>query len=228
MQNVGFRVIKNFKRIEKDILNKVKKIPVSIIGDASNRTASISSEIKSINNKKILGTAYTVRTQAGDNLLFYYAIDQAKEGDVIVVDGSGYKERALCGDIMAKYAQARKLAGFIIYGGIRDKKELEEIDFPIYACATTPNGPYKNGPGEINIPVNIGGRVVKPGDIIYGDETGIVIINPEDIETVLKKSEEIVINENKMLEDIKTKKRLDLTWMYKKLEENNCEFIEEV
>lgn len=69
---------------------------------------------------------------------------------------------------------------------------------------------------------------MKPGDIIYGDETGIVIINPEDIETVLKKSEEIVINENKMLEDIKTKKRLDLTWMYKKLEENNCEFIEEV
>lgn len=228
MQNVGFRIVKNFKRIEKDILNRVEKIPVSIIGDASNRTASISSEIKSINNKKILGTAYTVRTQAGDNLLFYYAIDQAKEGDVIVVDGNGYTERALCGDIMAKYAQARKLAGFIVYGGVRDKKDLEEINFPIYACATTPNGPYKNGPGEINVPVNIGGRVVKPGDIIYGDETGIVIISPEDIETILKKSEEIVIKENKMLEDIRTKKTLDLAWMYKKLEENNCEFIEEI
>lgn len=228
MENVGLKIIKNFKRPEKSLIEKFRNIQVSILDDCMNRTAAISSQIKPFNNVKLLGTAYTVRLQAGDNLLFYYAIDQAKPGDVIVIDGGGFTERALCGEIMTEYAKERGLAGFIIDGAIRDKEDLSKSNFPVYARAVTPNGPYKNGPGEINVPINIGGKVICPGDIIVGDENGVIAINPKDAEIILEKSKAIIEKENNLLLNIKENKKMNLEWVYKKLEENQCEFIEEV
>ncbi|WP_032109880.1 hypothetical protein [Necropsobacter massiliensis] len=227
MKNVGFRIIKNFTRTSSHQLEKFRDIPVSVLDDSMNRTAAISSQFFAVNDKLMLGTAYTVRVQGGDNLLFYYAIAQAKKGDVIVVDGGGFNERALCGEIMAQLAKARELAGFIIYGAIRDKKELEKIDFPVFACASTPNGPYKNGPGEINVPVNIGGRIIFPGDIIVGDESGVISIRPKDAEDVLIKAAQIAKKEQQMLAEIHTNKNLNIDWVYDKLAQSGCEFIDE-
>ena len=226
MKNTGFKIIKNFKRASKKILNEFSKIPVSVIGDSMNRTAAISSAILPINQNKFVGTAYTVRVQAGDNLLLYYAIDQAKPGDVIVVDGNGFTERALCGEIMINYAKSRGLAGIIVDGAIRDKIEISQIDFPVYARSATPNGPYKNGPGEINVPVNIGGKIIQPGDILVGDGNGIVVISPEDTKEVLEKAKKILEKEKQMLNDVLNKNQLDLGWVYKKLKDNGCEFVE--
>lgn len=227
MENTGFRIVKNFPRVSKDILEKFRDIPVSILDDSMNRTAAISSQISAVNKVRVLGSAYTVRVQGGDNLMFYYVLDQAKPGDVIVVDGGGYTERALCGEIMAEYAKVRGLVGLVVYGAIRDKKELEQMDFPVFACATTPNGPYKNGPGEINVPINIGGRVICPGDIIVGDESGLISIKPKDVNEILAKAQVIIDKEAQMLAEIRTQKKLNLDWLYSKLQETKCELIEE-
>lgn len=223
--NVGYKIIQDFERPAREVIEAFKDIPVPNIGDAMNRTAAVGSAIQPVNNAKLMGTAYTVRVPAGDNLLFYYAIDQAKPGDVIVVDGGGFTERALCGEIMVSLAIKRGIAGFVIDGAIRDKVELSEMDFPVFAKASIPNGPFKNGPGEVNVPVTIGGRIIYPGDIIIGDGNGIVSIRPEEAEDVLQKAYKIIEKEKHMIEDIQENNHLELGWMYKKLELDQCEMI---
>ena len=222
--NVGYNIIKDFKRPDKDLIDSFKDIPVPNIGDAMNRTAAISSCIRPFNKNRIMGCAYTVRAQAGDNLLIYYAIDNAKPGDVIVVDGNGFEDRALLGGIMSSYAAKRGIAGIVVDGAIRDPLDLEKLDINVFARSISPNGPYKNGPGEINVPVNIGGRIINPGDIIIGDYDGLVVINPIVALEVLEKSKQVVAKEAKMMKLIEEEGKMDLAWMYKKLENNGCEF----
>lgn len=224
--NTGYKIIKDFPRPDRSLVERFSQVPVPNIGDAMNRTAAIGAEIRPVNKAKLLGTAYTVRVQAGDNLLFYYALDNAKPGDVIVVDGAGYPDRALCGEIMAAMAKKHQLAGFVVDGAIRDWAEISEMtDFPVFARNTNPNGPYKNGPGEINVPVNIGGRIVYPGDILVGDGNGLVTIHPEEAEDVLEKAFAVMKKEAGMMQRIEETGSLDLGWMYEKLKQDGCEIV---
>lgn len=225
MNNVGYKIYQNFKRPSKELVEKFRSIPVANIGDCMNRTASLASALEPLNDSILLGTAYTLTAVGGDNLLFYYAIDNAKPGDVIVVAGGGYTERALCGEIMASYAKKRGISGFVVDGAIRDKKQLSEMDFPVYAVSSTCNGPYKNGPGCVNIPVSIGNQVIFPGDIIVGDDTGIIAIRPDDAEALYEKALKVIDKEADMMKSIEEKGTLDLSWLYRKLEEDHCQII---
>jgi RraA family protein len=128
---------------------------------------------------KLLGSALTVRTRAGDNLAIHQALELLRPGDVLVVDGGGDVSRALVGEIMKAIAEQRGAAGFVIDGAIRDAACFAVSDFPCFARAAIHRGPYKNGPGEINVPVSIGGLVIEPGDIVVGDDDGIVAFSPE-------------------------------------------------
>lgn len=126
------------------------------------------------NGGPLVGVAVTVRTRPGDNLAIHMALELVGPGDVIVVDGGGDESRALVGEIMLNIAKYRGAAGYVIDGAVRDAGALAESDFPIYARAAIHRGPYKSGPGEINVPVSIGGSVITPGDIVVGDEDGVV------------------------------------------------------
>jgi len=132
---------------------------------------------------KLVGCAFTAKTRPGDNLLMHKALDLARPGDVLVVDGGGDVTQALAGELMGMYARQRGIVGFVIDGAIRDVRWYQ--DFPCYARSNTHRGPYKDGPGEINVPVSIGGLVIAPGDVILGDEDGVVAIHPEEAERVL-------------------------------------------
>lgn len=122
----------------------------------------------------MIGTALTVRTCAGDNRAIHQALDIVKPGDVIVVDGGGEISRALVGEIMMTIAASRGAAGMVIDGAVRDAEALARSSFPCFARAAIHRGPYKNGPGEINVPVCVGGMLVTPGDIVVGDADGVV------------------------------------------------------
>ena len=114
--------------------------------------------------------------------MVHKAIDLAAPGDVIVVDAGGDLDQAIIGEIMSSWAAKRGVAGFVIDGAIRDAAALSQGDFPVYARGVTHRGPYKDGPGEINVPVSIGGMVVQPGDIIIGDADGLLAIPQADAE----------------------------------------------
>ncbi|MGP2492155.1 RraA family protein [Mesorhizobium sp. PUT5] len=120
------------------------------------------------------GRALTVRTREGDNQFIHRALDLVRPGDVIVVDGGGYEGRALIGEIMTSVAASRGAAGFVVDGAVRDSGALGKGTFPCFARSAIHLGPYKDGPGAINVPVCVGGMVVHPGDIVVGDEDGVV------------------------------------------------------
>jgi regulator of RNase E activity RraA len=120
------------------------------------------------------GPALTVRVAAGDNLVVHQALDLVRPGEVIVVDGDGETSRALIGEIMITLAQVRGAAGFVINGAVRDSSAIARSGFPCFARAAIHRGPFKNGPGEIGGKVSIGGLIVGPGDIVVGDDDGVV------------------------------------------------------
>ena len=223
----GCKIKRNFERPAKELVEAFREIPVANIDDNMGRIAAVDASIFPLNpNAKILGTAFTVNAPAGDNLLFHKALDMAQPGDVIVLANKGSLSRSLCGEIMSNYAKSRGLAGIIIDGCVRDSAALRELDFPVYAKGVTPNGPYKNGPGEMNFPVSFAGIVINPGDIIVGDADGLLVIRPEDAEELAKKAKAWHDSEEKQLEGILTKGEWVRPWVDDKLKEVGFEFVD--
>jgi RraA family protein len=167
---------------------------------------------------RLVGTAFTVRTRPGDNLAIHQALELVGPGDVIVVDGGGDETRALVGEIMKNIAQWRKAEGYVIDGAIRDVAAFAADDFPCYARAAIHRGPYKNGPGEINVPVAIGGMTVNPGDIIVGDADGLVAVPQDMAERILASAKSILEKETKAMKEI-VAGTVDRAWVDKTLKE---------
>ena len=223
MSNVGFRIISDFQRPEPALVEAFRELPVANIDDCMNRTAAVDGAIRPVNKAKLLGPAFTVKVPEGDNLMFHKAMDMAKPGDVIVIDAGGDPKRAIFGALMINYCKSRGLAGVIVDGAIRDYEELSQMDFPVYARAVTPNGPYKNGPGEIGTVISFGGKVVRPGDIIAGDADGILVIAPEDARELAQKAQKVLDMENGILEKILTEGTYIRPWVDEKLKELGCQ-----
>jgi RraA family protein len=160
----------------------------------------------------LLGPALTVRVRSGDNLMIHKALQLGKPGDVLVVDGGGCTDRALFGDIMKNVAKMRRFAGIVIDGAIRDVAAYRDDIFPCYARGVCHRGPYKDGPGEINVPVSVGGMVVNPGDIVVGDDDGVVFIAAADAKAVAAASRKKAAAEEATLASI-AKNAYDDSWI---------------
>jgi RraA family protein len=186
--SVGFRILPSPPRADAALLRRLAALPVSNVSDNMSRVMGAGLE-PFHRSGRMVGTAFTVRTRPGDNLMVHKAIDMAAPGDVIVVDAGGALENAIIGELMSGWAEKRGVAGMVIDGAIRDSDALSESDFPVYAAGVTHRGPWKDGPGEINVPVTIGGMVVNPGDLVAGDHDGVIAIAPEDAERVIAAAE---------------------------------------
>lgn len=138
--------------------------------------------------RTMAGTAVTVRTRGGDNLTTLRALDFCRPGDVLVIDAGGDLSNAVIGGIISAGAAMLGVVGMVIDGAIRDVAEIGERDFPVYARGVNHRGPYKNGPGEINVPVSIGGMVVNPGDIIVGDQDGLLAFPASEAASLIEKA----------------------------------------
>ena len=188
MTQPGFRILPR-EHTDHALLRLFEGLPTAIISDNMNRmTGTWGLAPMHAPGTVLLGTALTVRTRPGDNLMIHKALQLGKPGDVLVIDGGGALDRALFGDIMKNVAKMRGFAGVVIDGAIRDAAAYREDSFPCYARGVCHRGPYKDGPGEINVAVTIGGVVVNPGDIVVGDDDGLVFIAPKDAKTVAEAS----------------------------------------
>ena len=132
------------------------------------------------------GIALTVKVPCGDNRAIHQALEILSPGHVLVIDGGGDISRALMGDIMAAIAEKRGAAGVVIDGAIRDLATISKGTFPMFARAGFHRGPYKNGPGEINVSVSIGGMLVAPGDFVVGDHDGVVAFPASQAQSLLQ------------------------------------------
>lgn len=221
MGNIGFRIFPNAPEMDPFILGELAAFPVALLADCMNRLTCIHGGIRPFHNKSFAGVALTVRCAAGDNLLFHKALDMARPGSVLVVDGQGACARALCGEIMYRYAASKGIAGFVVDGCIRDVAALSELGFPVCAKGVSPMGPFKNGPGEINVPVACGGQPVLPGDLIVGDVDGVVLIRQADAAAVLEQARRQSAMERQMLEAIEGG-CLDRDWIDQSLQQKGC------
>lgn len=140
---------------------------------------------------------------AEEQTLTKAAIDIAQKGDVIVIDCGGCTRRAMVGGMMIAYRQKKGIGGFVVDGAVRDIDDINNSTLAVYAKAATPQGPYRNGPGEINVPVVCGGQAVMPGDIIVGDNDGIIVIPRRQAQEVLAAAKENLLSEQKELEKMR-------------------------
>lgn len=176
------------------LLEALRGIPVSALSDSMHRNIGTVGlqPYQRPGKKTMAGTAVTMRSRGGDNLTYLRALDFCRPGDVLVVDAGGDLNNAVVGGILSFFAASVGVAGLVIDGAIRDVAEIRERDFPVYARSVTHRGPYKDGPGEINVPVSVGGMVVNPGDIVVGDQDGLLAIPQIDAREVIEKARAVL------------------------------------
>jgi regulator of RNase E activity RraA len=182
----GHRQLPSPPPVPAEILDGFRQAAVAVVSDNMNRLHGTRSLRPYHRGGRLLGTAVTVKTRGGDNGTLHQAYALLRPGDVLMVDGGGDLGQALVGEIMLGRARAIGVAGFVIDGAIRDVAAFAASDFPCFARAVIHRGPYKNGPGEINVPVSIGGSVISPGDIVVGDEDGVVSFPASTAATLLE------------------------------------------
>ena len=221
MSAIGCRIRTDFPRPPRELVELFRGVPVANIDDCMNRMAAIDAAIRPLNAAPLLGTAFTVKVAEGDNLMFHKAMDMAQPGDVFMIDAGGCTERSIFGELMLTYCKVRGVAGVVVDGAVRDAGAIAGMDLPVYARGVTPNGPYKNGPGEINYPISLGGVIVNPGDIVVGDADSVLVIRPGEAGDLAKAARAVVEKEASIMAGI-LKGEYSRPWVDAKLRELGC------
>ena len=220
---VGFQILQRRRQVDARYVQAFAEIPVANVSDCMTRMTAGGPRLRPMHKGgRLGGPALTVKCRPGDNLMIHKALDMAQPGDVIVVDAGGDLTNSLFGELMLSYAVTRKIAGVVLDGAVRDIDVISAGTFPIYAAGVTHRGPYKDGPGEINVPIAIDGMVIQPGDLILGDADGLLCVPFDDVERVLAASREKVALEQKTIENIRAGKH-DTSWVDARLKAQGCD-----
>ncbi len=196
---------------------RLRNLPVAVLSDNLSRLNGCSGLNSYGAPVKIVGTALTVKTRPGDNLLIYKAIMQLQPGHVLVVDGGGDIANALVGDLILQYALQRGCTGFVVDGAVRDRDAFVSHGIPCYARALSHRGPYKFGPGHINVPVAIGGDIISPGDYVVADADGVLSFSAAIAVDLIARAEASLAREQAISAEI-ANGQVEQVWMSKVLQ----------
>ena len=225
--SIGNRVFLKRPMPSRELLDGFAGLPAANIADTMGRSCAMNPRIKLMSGFRgiMVGPALTVKARAGDNLFLHQALDMSQPGDIIVVSNDEDQTRSLMGEIMFTYAKyQRKLGGLVLDGPVRDLDALREMDLPVYATGSTPGGPHKEGPGEINVPIACGGVSINPGDIIVADADGIIVVPLKDAPVVLEAAKKFHEQDAAKVEDAKHGTS-NQKWVMQSLETKKTEFI---
>jgi regulator of RNase E activity RraA len=199
-----------------------RALPVANVSDVMGRLSGGGAGLRMRHGGGALSApAVTVRTRPGDNLMIHKAIDIARPGDAIVVDAGGDLTNAVVGELMVAHAIRRGIAGFVINGAIRDAGAIRRGDFPVFAAGVSHRGPYKDGPGTVNAPIALSGMVVAAGDLILGDEDGVIAVPAGEARRVLDAAARKAAAEEKQMSETRAG-TLDRSWVDRTLREKGC------
>ena len=198
-------IVTDYPRIPADLVQRAAAFQPAILADVAGRRGAMNGRIRPLHpHMTLAGSALTIEVRPGDNLMIHAAISLAKPGDVLVVDGKGDLSSALMGTIMMTACRQLGIAGVVIDGAVRDSGEIIDLNYPVFAAGTNPNGPTKNIGGRIGHPVSVGGVTVHPGDFIIGDGDGVVVIERDRLESLLPAAEKKVKDERARIAAIQT------------------------
>ncbi len=200
-KETGFKIYTSVERPAKEIVDQYRGFVAANISDSMGRLHTMDYRINPVYKpmRKLCGTAITVQARPGDNLLSLKAIEVAQPGDVIVIATQGDTSLSVWGGFMSMMAAKKGVAGVVTDGVIRDVEQSREADLPIYAVGVTPAAPTKEGTGQINTSISCGGVVVEPGDIVVGDEDGVVVVPRREAEAVAEKVRDRIAKEDAWL-----------------------------
>src|SRR6476469_9008023 len=172
---LGFQIFQRRRQVSPRIVDAFRGLPVANISDCMTRMTAGGPRLRPMHKGgPLAGPALTVKCRPGDNLMIHKALTMAQPG--------GDLTNSLFGEIMVATAVKIGVAGVVLNGAVRDSEEIGRGDFPLYAAGVTHRGPYKDGPGEINVPVAIDGMVIHPGDLVVGDDDGLLSVPLDAVE----------------------------------------------
>ncbi len=152
---------------------------------------------------QVVGPAYPVHSEAGDNLAVHLALAEVPPGHVLVVETGGAVEYGFWGEIMTEAAMARGVAGLVTDGAVRDTREIRQLRFPVFAAGVAIAGTIKQSRGRVNQPVVVGDCRIRPGDIVVGDDDGVVVVPAEAESDVIERAQARVDKENNLIQRLR-------------------------
>jgi regulator of RNase E activity RraA len=200
---IGFRIVTDVPRPDPDLVKRFEGTAAANLADAMGRFNFMDAGIRPRSALPLCGAAVTVNCRPGDNLMVHKALEVAGPGDIIVVNTNGNVTSAVFGELMCHTAVAAKLGGVVVDGAVRDVPAIMNLGFPAFSRVVSPGGCDKDGPGEINVDIACGGVVVHPGDIVVGDNDGVVVVPQRDASETLERAAEIVAREQDRINQIR-------------------------